>query len=90
MGRWAGGQVGRWAGVGWANGLGEWGELGELGRPASRPVRGSPLFWPLGTGTPQRAKKKAAMAPNLNQRRGWPGRMTEGPWEPRGPWVKPN
>ena len=26
--------------------------------PQIRPERGNPLFWPLGTGTPQRAKKK--------------------------------
>ena len=59
--------------------------------PRIRPERGNPLLWPLVTGTPQRAKKKSGeMAPNLNQRRGWPEGMPEGAWEPREPWDQPN
>ena len=43
--------------------------------PRIRPERRKPLFWPLGAGTPQRAKKKVAtLARNRTPRRGWPGR----------------
>ena len=47
-------------------------------------------FGPLGQSVSFRrrypAKKKVS---NLNQRRGWPGGMPKGPWEPRGPWAEP-
>ena len=32
---------------------------------------------------------KCKKAPNLNQRRGWPGGMTKEPWAPLGPWAEP-
>ena len=41
-------------------------------------------------GPPVGQKKKAEMAPNLNQRQGWPGQMPKGPGEPRGPGAEPN
>ena len=34
-------------------------------------------------------KKSAKKAPKLNQRWGWPGRMTKGPWRPQGPQDEP-
>ena len=59
--------------------------------PCINPERGNISFWPPDARAPQRAKTKGAkMAPNLNQRRGWPGDMPGGPWEPRGPWDEPN
>ena len=50
----------------------------------------TPCFGPWTRVPRSEQKKSGEMAPNLNQRRGWPGGMPEGPWEPRGPWAEPN
>ena len=49
----------------------------------------NPCFGPWVQVPPSGPKKKVAKW-RLNQRRGWPGGMPKGPWEPRGPWNQPN
>ena len=58
--------------------------------PCIRPGRGRPSLGAPGRACPAAGQKRAKMAPNLNQRWGWPRGKSEGPWEPRGSWDEPN
>ena len=58
--------------------------------PASALSVETPCFGPWTRVPRSEQKKSGEMAPNLNRRRGWPGGMPEGPWEPRGAWAELN